>query len=99
MSVITFGEIVDFVGDYSRPLKEGSLAMKNIVTHGVCSEDEDTIDFFALCLSSTDPKRTPYEVNVTINKADNSLMCSCKCKAKNIEHCKHVVGFLMTLER
>jgi len=54
MSVISFGEIVDFVGDYSRPLKEGSLAMKNIVTYGICSEDEDKIDFFALCLSSTD---------------------------------------------
>ena len=99
MSIITFGEIVDFVGDFSCPLKEGSLVMSNIVTFGKYAEDTTRIEFFALCMSLTDPKKPPYEVNVTIEKANNALKCSCSCVAKHLEHCKHVIGFLMVLER
>jgi len=99
MRIITFSEIVDFVGDYSRPLKEGSLAMDSIVTYGLSGEDRTKLEFFALCMSLTNPRKAPYEVNIIIDKVDNSLNCSCACKAENIEHCKHVIGFLMVLER
>ena len=66
MRIITFKEIVDYVGDFSRPLTEGSLAMDNI-TFGTCdnpTNDNNIKHFFALCMSLTDPKKQPYEVNV-----------------------------------
>ena len=73
--------------------------MSNIITYGIAAEDQFDIDFFALCMSLTDPKKkAPYEVNV-IRKDGNALKCSCTCIAKNLEHCKHVVGFLIILER
>lgn len=100
MRIITFEEIVDFVGDFSRPLKEGSLAMENIVSFGVCNDatqDNGSTHFLALCMSSMNPKKKPYEVNVHIG--EGQLECSCSCVAKELGHCKHVVGFLMLLER
>jgi len=100
MRIITFKEIVDYVGDFSRPLTEGSLAMDNIITFGSCdnpTNDNNMRHFFALCMSLTDPKKKPYEVNVCIE--GSALKCSCSCTAKELEHCKHIIGFLMLLER
>jgi len=100
MRIITFQEIISFVGDFSRPLVEGSKAMDNIFMFGITENTEKRSSFFALCLSSTAPQqKKPYEVNVVINKDDNNLQCTCSCTARELEHCKHVVEFLMLLER
>lgn len=99
MGIISLAEIIKFVGDFSRPLVEGLLARDNVLTFGVSQETEISIEFFALVMSLTDPQKNPYEVNVEIQKVDNFFKCSCSCTAKEIEHCKHVIGFLLLLER
>ena len=97
MRILTFCDIVDYVGDFSRPLKEGAMALDNIITFGILKNDENLRQFFALCMSLTDPKKKPYEV--TAEFSADGMKCSCSCIADKIGHCKHVVGFLMLLER
>ena len=108
MSTIDLEKILEYVARFKRPLVKGSLLAKS-KTHffgygrlpdkpGI-SNDSITTHFITSCLShKLKDKPLTVEVLKTVRNDDVEIKGMCSCKA-NINRCKHIVGFMLKLER
>ena len=97
MGVLRFDEVVEYVGEYSRPLVTGYQMIGNIITFGVLEDEDTKCTFLGLCMSESRPKENAYEVRVMVDKINGGFKCTCNCVGGTTTHCKHAVGFLLLL--
>lgn len=91
MILITLSDILNFVGESMRPLKEGYLIANSshILRCGLTTRAEPLFEVFALVFQNSDLKDKPVEVTIKIvrNYQDDELdiktHCTCKAASEN----------------
>lgn len=100
-------DIINYVGDSTRPLKEGKLlANSNLFLHfGIVPSAADDslgiIQFVGVCLTSK-ISADPHIVRIIRESLDDDesvkLKGNCTCKAGS-PRCKHIVALMLKLEK
>ncbi|XP_022172837.1 uncharacterized protein LOC111035501 [Myzus persicae] len=101
-SVVELTDILSFIGDFKRPLIEGTQVMNcnHIVEFGCVENNNKTLKIVAMCLKTSDLSGKPHELEVikSINNGSVKLSAKCSCKAGSGK-CKHIVGLMLKLQK
>lgn len=107
MSTIELVKILEYVAGFQRPLVKGSLLAKSkthffgygrLATKPI-DGDDGSIHFITSCLShKVQEKPHTVEVIKIVFNNEVELRGTCTCKA-NLNRCKHIIGFMLKLER
>lgn len=94
MYTITLADIMLYIGDGVRMLREGEAVYKaqHIIFAGW---DERNAEIKAACLRSTTPKQSPHLIQVKICEAVDQWCLHCSCKGGVNGRCKHSVATLL----
>lgn len=92
-------EIMEYIGDRSRPLKEGEAVFKagHIIMCGLDASNSEEIK--SLCLQTSSLTSQPHEIVIMLNNDINKWKCVCSCKAGMSGFCKHIVATLIYINR
>lgn len=93
-------DVVEYLGDSIRPLKEGSNLYKcgHVLNVGVTNVKEQTVDVHFEVIQSSSPKGLPHQVKITVVTGDISKWnAKCSCKAGLGEKCKHIFATLLSV--
>ncbi|XP_055524653.1 uncharacterized protein LOC129718184 isoform X1 [Wyeomyia smithii] len=95
---ITLGDILDYIGDSIRPLREGQSVFESghVVCIGYTNESDSMIDICGFVLQSSHPGDVPHEVKLHIGYDFRHWILRCVCKA-GTARCKHIVACLLHL--
>lgn len=96
---ISLYDITKYIGDRSRPLKEGEAVFKagHVILCGLDAGNSETIK--SLCLQTSSLTSQPHEITIVLNKNVNMWKCVCSCKAGQSGFCKHIVATLIYINR
>lgn len=94
---ISLCDILEYIGDRSRPLKEGEEVFKagHII---LCGLEVDT-NIKSLCLQTSALNSLPHEISIMLSEDVKSWKCVCSCKAGMSGFCKHIVATLIYINR
>jgi len=98
--------IVDALKGFKRPVREGRLALENLIGVGVRDQNDDFASVEALCVRATKIHDPPVVIHVQIDKKAEkvedrikSLSCTCIAGACKEHSCKHAMAVLIYLEK
>lgn len=96
---LTIEDIVLYLEDSKRPLKEGmNLYMcQHVVKAGVTVERKSFTEYFGLVLQTTSPRSAPHQINLKICEDPIQWYAKCSCKAGLGHKCKHIVAVMLYL--
>ncbi|CAI6372133.1 unnamed protein product [Macrosiphum euphorbiae] len=101
-SIIDLIDIINYIGGSKIPLIEGTEILKcnHIIEFGIKEQSENKVVFIALCLQTSNLNGHPHEIIISKTNLDfnTTINGSCSCKA-GTGKCKHVVGFLLKLQK
>ena len=96
---ISLGDILDYVGDKKRCLKEGEAVVnaRHLLAVGVVARNPAEVTIKAFCAQSAHIRDKPHEIllHMTMNK----FSVKCSCKAGLSEQCKHCVALIIFVNR
>nr|XP_029712998.1 uncharacterized protein LOC115257492 [Aedes albopictus] len=96
---ISLGDILDYVGDSIRPLREGQTVFQS--GHVVCigyTKSAAHLEISGFVLQSSHPGDVPHEVDLQIWPDYRQWVLRCSCKA-GTARCKHIIACLLHLEK
>lgn len=95
-------DILEYLGDSIRPLKEGLnlYKSKHVLNVGMKNIKENNIEIIAEVVQSSDPKGIPHQVNIklVVDKV-NLWVAKCSCKAGLGRKCKHIFASLIYVHK
>nr|XP_029731017.1 uncharacterized protein LOC109417047 isoform X2 [Aedes albopictus] len=97
---ITLVDILDYVGDSVRPVREGCAVFDagHVVCIGYTDRTDYSVAFCGYVLQSSNPGLIPHKTNLTISTNVSKWVCICSCKA-GTSRCKHIIACLLSLNR
>ncbi|XP_055542580.1 uncharacterized protein LOC129728189 [Wyeomyia smithii] len=95
---ITLGDILDYIGDSIKPLREGQSVFESghVVCIGYTNESDSMIGICGFVPQSSHPGDVPHEVKLHIGYDFRHWILRCVCKA-GTARCKHIVACLLHL--
>ncbi len=77
-----FAEIVNYVGEFSRPLLEGWIIFQPeyFIKYGISNKVDNCFEFFSLCLQLSHLKEKLCKLIINYNTSTKNLNCKCSCK-------------------
>ncbi|XP_065072763.1 uncharacterized protein LOC135697074 [Ochlerotatus camptorhynchus] len=95
---ISFGNVLDYVGDSVRPLREGQNVYDSghIVCIGYTHKTSSHLNLQAYVLQSSHPADVPHQLELKIGSDHHQWIMKCSCKA-GTARCKHIVACLLHL--
>lgn len=93
-------DIIDYVGDSVRPIREGSAVFEaqHIMCLGYRNRCSEYIDLIGYVRQSSHPNQVPHTVELRLTEGINNWVLKCSCKA-GTNRCKHIVACLLQLNR
>ncbi|XP_029714070.2 uncharacterized protein LOC109408479 [Aedes albopictus] len=93
-------DILDYVGDSVRPIREGSAVYdaKHVVCIGYTNRSDQDISIKGYVTQSSHPGNMPHEICLKITNNVSGWVLRCSCKA-GTGRCKHIVACLLHLNR
>ncbi|XP_065073977.1 uncharacterized protein LOC135698036 [Ochlerotatus camptorhynchus] len=93
-------DILDYVADSVRPIREGSCVFDagHVICIGYTEKTDIAISFIGFVRQSSHPGQVPHRINLKITPHVSCWQCDCSCKA-GTGRCKHIVACLLHLNR
>lgn len=93
---VSLCDILQYVGDRNRPLKEGEAVFKagHII---LCGLDGDMVR--SLCLQTSSLTSQPHEISLKLHQDVKQWKFVCSCKAGMSGFCKHIVATIIYINR
>ncbi|XP_062702450.1 uncharacterized protein LOC115267022, partial [Aedes albopictus] len=100
---ITIVDILDYVGDSVRPIKEGFAVFdaNHIICLGYRTTNTSSVHITAYVTQSSHPGHSPHQVNLDLGPGPGSVsewILNCTCKAGTAK-CKHIIACLLYIEK
>ncbi|KAK3919964.1 Aspartate--tRNA(Asp/Asn) ligase [Frankliniella fusca] len=102
--LIELEHIIDALKGFKRPVREGRLAVENLVCVGVRAQTQASVSVEALCVRATKIHDPPVVINVETDKKTEKveekikcLSCTCIAGACKEHSCKHAMAVLIYL--
>ncbi|XP_065089392.1 uncharacterized protein LOC135710673 [Ochlerotatus camptorhynchus] len=97
---ITLVDILDYVGDSVRPIREGCAVFDagHVVCIGYTEKADCAVTYCGYVLQSSHPGQIPHKTSLTISADVSKWVCICSCKA-GTSRCKHIIASMLTLNR
>lgn len=97
---INLVDILDYVGDSVRPIREGLsvLEAQHIVCLGYTTKSATTMHAKGFVLQSSHPAERPHEINLKLPYDNTMWDLSCSCKA-GTKRCKHIIACLLQISQ
>lgn len=97
---ISLSDILDYVGDSVRPIREGLAVMEanHIVCMGYTKKDGPFTHVKGFVLQSSHPADRPHEVQLKLSGDNQMWDLTCSCKA-GTRRCKHIIACLLQISQ
>ncbi|XP_062549688.1 uncharacterized protein LOC134214292 [Armigeres subalbatus] len=97
---VTIVDILDYVGDSVRPIKEGFAVFNanHIVCLGYRTFNSSNVHITAYVTQSSHPGHSPHQVNLNLGSSVDDWKLGCSCKAGTAK-CKHIIACLLHIEK
>ncbi|XP_039451453.1 uncharacterized protein LOC120430419 isoform X1 [Culex pipiens pallens] len=97
---VSLADIIDYIGEASRPLKEGSAVFdaNHVRSIGYTINRLGRREVVARVTRSSNPREKPHEVVLKLGTDISGWVLKCSCRA-GTQKCKHVIACLLHLEK
>lgn len=98
VGLVNLGSLYTHIGGGTQCYKAGKEVLKagHVIVCGWTKSEPPILQILALCLQSTGVRKSPYELNLTLDDGDIKDM-RCQCAAGINGKCKHSVAVLTKL--
>lgn len=101
-SVLNILDVLQCLGDNTRPVIEGSLVSRTgVLDMGIINSTEDSLEIAASVMQASHCDEAPHRVDVLINfgRTKKTVKCKCLCIGGGAGQCKHVGAVILLLTK
>ncbi|XP_055604791.1 uncharacterized protein LOC129753023 [Uranotaenia lowii] len=93
-------DVLDYVGDSVRPIREGSAVFEanHVLLIGYREKTDEFIKLTGYVTQTSHPNAVPHQIQLKLTHSISSWILSCSCKA-GTGKCKHIIACLLFLNR